>query len=992
MKALSTLLVFMALALGLAPSAQGAFGLEDFDVTFTNQDGSPATQAGSHPFAMTTSFDLNTTPGKVLEGEIKDLGIEQIVGLVGEPGAVPRCQTDKFLESNPPEGRESKCPDSTAIGVAVAQLSEPKSSSGVPAEAAVYNLVPPPGVAAKIGFVARTVPVTVELGVNPEPPHNVIAKLTDTSQAAQLFGSSVTLWGDPANPVHDPFRGFCAALGTEPGGVIKSRGSCSVGTPEVPFLTLPRACAGPLTTSYVADSWQEPGGYLINGDPDLSDPNWLSGSAETHDASEPPVPLGITGCGKLPFHPTITAKPTTLAAESPTGLDFSLDVKDEGLTSAKEGAVANSDIKKAVVTLPQGFSTNPSLAEGLNVCSEADLARETVNSAPGEGCPNASKIGTVEVETPLLEENVNGSIFAATPYENSAGNSLLALYMVLKNPTLGIMIKQPIKVEPDPVTGQLTTVAENLPQLPFSHFKLHFREGTRSPLASPPGCGSYDARAVLTPWSGTAPITTTTTFQIIVGPESGPCPSGGTPPFHPGLEAGTINNAAGSYSPFYVHLTRKDSEQEITHFSIKLPPGLVGKLAGIPFCPDAAIVAAKARTGPHGGAEELASPSCPAASEIGHTLVGAGVGPSLAYAPGKVYLAGPYHGSALSIAAITAAKVGPFDLGTVVVREALRINPETAEVFIDATGSDPIPHIIQGIPVHLRDIRVYVDRPNFTLNPTSCAPTSTASTVLGSGLDFGSEADDQPITVTSRFQAADCASLGFAPKLALSLKGGTKRNQVPAFKAVLTYPKGSYANIAKAQVTLPKSAFLDNEHIGTICTRPVFNEGAVPGEKCPAASVYGHAQAITPLLDEPIEGPVFLRANGGERNLPDLVAALHSGKINVNLVGFIDSVHKKGSETSLIRNTFALVPDAPVTKFTLEMAGGKKGLLINSTNLCKSTNKALAAFTGQNGKRHDFEPVLKPLGCKGKGKPKKANKRQGRPYAGGWATGLLGGW
>jgi hypothetical protein len=563
----------------------------------------------------------------------------------------------------------------------------------------------------------------------------------------------------------------------------------------------------------------------------------------------------------------------------------------------------------------------------------------------------------------LLEENVNGSLFIAKPYENPFG-SLLALYMVIKNPTLGIIVKQALKVENDPVTGRITTVADNLPQLPFSHFKLHFREGTRSPLASPPLCGTYNASAVLTPWAGGAPITTTSAFQIISGPGAGGCPSGTSQPFKPGLEAGTLNNAAGRYSPFYVHMTRNDGEQEITHFSIKLPPGVSGKLAGIPFCPDAAIAAAKARTGPHGGEEEIASPSCPKASEVGRTLAGAGVGPSLAYAPGKVYLAGPYNGSAMSIAAITAAKVGPFDLGTVVIRSALKVNPETAEVFVDATGSDPIPHIIKGIPVHLRDIRVYVDKPEFVLNPTNCERTSTASTVLGSGTDFGSEADDQPITVTSPFQAADCASLGFGPKLALSLKGGTKRGDTPAFKAVLTARKGD-ANIGKAQVTLPHSEFLEQSHIKTICTRAQFKAGETPGEKCPAASVYGYAKAITPLLDEPLQGPVYLRSSS--HPLPDLVAALNSGKIDIALAGRIDSV--KGGR---IRNTFEAVPDAPVTTFTLTMQGGKKGLLVNSTNLCKSTNRALADFTGQNGKKHVFNPVLKPLGCKGK----KAKKKQ----------------
>jgi len=311
--------------------------------------------------------------------------------------------------------------------------------------------------------------------------------------------------------------------------------------------------------------------------------------------------------------------------------------------------------------------------------------------------------------------------------------------------------------------------------------------------------------ADLYPYSNpTVPLHDTSSFQITTGPEGQGCPSGATPPFHPNLEAGTTNNAAGTYSPFYTHLSRKDSEQEITHFSIKLPPGVIGKLAGVSSCSDAAIAAAKAREREGGGQEELSSPSCPANSEIGHSNVGSGVGNVLAYAPGKLYLAGPYHGSALSIVSITAAKVGPFDLGTVVVRFALNIDHETAEVSVDGVGSDPIPHIVDGIPIHLRDIQAFVDRPNFTLNPTSCKKTSTASTVLGSGLNFASEADDQPFTATSPFQVGSCASLGFKPKLALSLIGGTKRGDTPKLKAVLTARPGD-ANIGSAQVTLPHS-------------------------------------------------------------------------------------------------------------------------------------------------------------------------------------------
>jgi hypothetical protein len=931
--------VGLTAASSLAPAAALAdFGLRpDVDITFTSADGAPATEAGSHPYAMTTTLNFNTIVdpdlGEIPDQAARDITLELPPGQVAEAAAIPRCSSVVFIES------PVDCPDNAAIGKTVLTVNDPDSTFTV----AVYNLTPPPGKVIKLGFVILTVPVTIEISLKDSPPYNGVVELTNIPQPVAFYSSETTIWGNPADPAHDDERGKC----------LYSDGLCPAGIPERPFLTLPRSCTGPLASSVETDSWQNPG-------------VWLRYELLSHDTSVPPNPLGTTGCAKLGFKPSIAAQPTTKAAQSPTGLDFSLDVNDEGISNPS--GLAQSDIRKTVVTLPEGFSVNASIAEGLEVCSPAQVARETPFSEAGAGCPNASKIGTVEVESKLLEEPINGALYQAAPYDNPF-NSLIALYIVIKNPKLGIKVVQPLKVETDPVTGRLTTVAEDMPQLPFSHFKLHFREGARSPLASPPKCGTYNAEATLYPWAGGAPVTTTSAFSIISGPESKPCPSGGLPPFKPGLIAGSINNAAGRFSPFNIRLSRTDSEQEITHFSIKLPPGITAKLAGVPYCSDAQIAAATARTGPHGGAEEMASPSCPAASEIGRTLVGSGVGSALAYAPGKIYLAGPYHGSNLSIVAITAGVVGPFDIGTVVVRTALKIDPETAEAFIDATGSDPIPHIIKGIPVHLRDIRVYTDRPNFVLNPTDCTRTSTASTVLGSGLDFGSEADDRPITVSTPYQAADCASLPFKPKLGLKLIGGTKRGAHPAFKATLKMNGIGEAGIARAEVTLPKSEFIENAHFNTICTRVQFKAGAGNGANCPAGSIYGKARAVTPILGEPLTGPVFLRSS--EHQLPDLVVALHNSQVDFDLVGHVDSV--KGR----LRNTFEAAPDAPVSSFVLEMKGGKKGLFVNSTNLCKGTHRAESNFTGQNGKEFNTKPELK-VKCKGKARKGKAAKQKRR--------------
>lgn len=924
MKRLVTLLVGLSIFC-IPTTAQAAFGLKSLDVTLAGQEGKPALQAGSHPVALTTTIALNMIEdpklGVVPDGAAKDITIELPPGFVADTTAVPRCPAATFIEATTPG--TPQCPDASVVGFTLVEVNSPGETYSLP----LYNLAPPPGRLLKLGFIVLGTPVTIEVGLNPKPPFNGFVSVSNISQVVSFYSSETTVWGVPASHAHDSERGICLIEG----------GLCPVETPERPFLTMAGSCEGSLAANFKADSWQNPGVF------DEPPPVLI------HGENEAAAPL--TGCSSLLFKPSIAAQLTNQSASSPSGLDYSLDVNDEGLTSPT--GRAQSEVRKAVVTLPEGFTTNPSVAAGLEGCSEADLARETITSAPGAGCPNASKIGSLEVESPLVEEALDGSIYVAKPFDNPFG-SLLALYMVIRNSDLGILVTQPLKVETDPLTGRITTVAENLPQLPFSHFTLHFRQGARSPLATPPGCGSYDATSVLTPWSGNAPFETTSTFEVVTGPEGGACAS--EAPFGPGLTAGTLSNSAGRFSPFNLRLARTDAEREIANFSIKMPPGLVAKLAGIPFCSDAAIEAARARTGPAGGQEELDGPSCPQASEIGHTLVGAGVGPSLTYAPGKVYLAGPYHGSPLSLVAITAAKVGPFDLGTVVVREALRIDPVTAEVSTDAASSDPLPRIVKGIPVHLRDIRVYVDRPEFTLNPTSCSRTSIGSTLLGEGPGLPAGGSSS-VTVSTPFQAADCASLGFKPKLSLGLTGGTRRGSHPALRAVLQ-PRAGDANPSKISVRLPHSEFLEQGHIRTICTRVQFAAGAGNGAQCPAGAVYGRARAWSPLLSDPLEGPVFLRSS--DHPLPDLVLALH-GLIDFDAVGRITSV--KGG----IANTFDFVPDVPITKVVVNFQGGKKGLLVNSTNICLGQHRATANFSAQNGRAYTAKSPLKAKCGKGRG-------------------------
>jgi hypothetical protein len=927
-------LAALAVSLIVPAAAQADFGFSpgSVEVAALDSNGGVETQAGSHPGSFAVSFDLNTeADGSSQGGEMRDVIAELPPGFTGNPQAIPRCTRQQF------EGPSPHCPGETQVGV----LRAVAPGAGGETVNPIYNITPPPGVATQLGFALFNFVPLQYASVQPERGYGLIVAAPNIP--LEITSVTETIWGTPGDKSHDSER-LCADT---PQGTI----GCSVPGAHPPYLTMPANCGEAMTTVKVS-SKSGPGHYVEE-------------TAPFSDAVGDPSPL--TGCDSVPFSPKIASQPTTKLAENPSGLDFELKLPNQGLLGA--GAIVETEPRKAVVTLPEGVTVNPSLAEGVATCSEAQYATERIDSPAGAGCPEASKLGSVHVLSPLLEEPVEGSVYLATPYENRFG-TLAAMYMVARAPERGILVKQAGKIEFDPSSGRITTTFDDLPPLPFSSFKLHFREGARAPLSTPQACGEYQTIARFTPHSAkddSEAITTTGSFQIDHGADGGACPSGGLPPFRPGLIAGSINNAAGRFSPFNVRLFRTDSEQEFTRFSIKLPPGVVGKLAGIPFCPDAAIAAAKARTGIHGGEEELNSPSCPKASEIGRSLAGAGVGQVLAYVPGKLYLAGPYHGSAISLVAITAAMAGPFDLGTVVIRQAFKIDPETGEVFIDATGSDPIPHIIKGVTVHARDIRAYTDRPNFVLNPSSCKRTSTASTLLGSGLDFSSEADDRPVTVSTPFQAADCAALPFKPRLSLKLKGGTRRGSHPALKAVLRMNGIGEAGIRRTRVTLPKSEFIENAHFNTICTRVVFKQGVHPGEKCPSGSIYGKAVVTTPLLDEPLTGPVFLRSS--EHQLPDVVAAIHNGEIDVTLVGRVDSV--KGR----LRNTFEATPDAPVGSAVISLFGGKKGLFVNSTNLCKGTHKAEASFTGHNGKQWDKKPELVATGCKGKAA--KRHKRKG---------------
>ena len=688
---------------------------------------------------------------------------------------------------------------------------------------------------------------------------------------------------------------------------------------------------------------------------------------------EAPVTLQpVTECENLHFDSNFKFEPSNTKVDSTASFRSELTVPEEGLTNPTK--LATPEIKETVVKLPKGVTLNPSGADGLASCSEFQIGLlNEIDPATGlpvpkampnplrfskdpQTCPEASKIGTLELKSALLEEPLNGALYLAAQGKGNPFGSLFALYLVIEDPRHGVFIKLPGEIEANRETGRLETTFENLPQLPFTYLRLNLKGGDRSALASPTTCGTYTTTAVNTPWSAPEsgpPTESSQSFETNQGPDGGPCAK--TPqerPFNLGLSAGTDSTVAGAHSPLTFQITRPDGSQELNTLDLGTAPGLVASLKGVPEC-----TATNASIEHKTGKQEEANPSCSAASQIGRTLTGAGAGPTPFYSSGKLYLAGPYKGAPLSVVAITPAVAGPFDLGNVVVRTALFVNRSTAQV---TAKTDTIPPILEGVPLRIRDVRVILDRKDFALNPTNCE--ASAITVHATG-NSGVTKD-----LSSRFQVGGCDKLNFAPKLTAKVTGGTKRGDHPAFTAELNYPPGAgYANIRDVQVALPHSEFLDQSHINTICTRVQAAANA-----CPQGSIYGYAEATTPLLDGVLKGPVFLKSS--DHQLPDLAIALkgpESQPVEVEFQGRIDSVHAQ------IRNTIEGLPDVPVTKFVLKMKGGKKGLLVNSRNLCQGKPGRMTVNTAaQNNKTADSRPVLgNSCGKAKKGKKSKAHKK-----------------
>ncbi|MET0600801.1 MAG: hypothetical protein ABW167_02325 [Baekduia sp.] len=906
MAVLASALVWCA-AVTMASTAHAEFGVTSWDGIAVQQDGTAVTQAGSHPYSATTTLELNVSGpdgGKTVDGSVKNVIVNLPPGLIGNPGAVPTC-TNAEMESN--AANFGGCPSSTQVGTAnvrAVALGSVFSAGAVPVP--LFNMKPPPGVAAQFAFAVVGQIIRLNARVRAGGDYGVDVMLKDSGQGIALGGTTATFWGVPSDRAHDGER-FCGLYGPP--------NPCASDAPHRAFLSLPTSCTGPQPTTVTVDSWQQPGVFH-------------SASFLSHD--EHGQPVGVSGCDRVPFDPTMSVKPTTSSAGEPTGLAVDLVTPQ----NTNPDGLAQAHLRKAVVTLPPGMTINAASADGLGACSTEQVALSSPDPAQ---CPDSSKVGTVRIDTPLVDHPVEGGVYLARQGANPF-NSLLAVYLAVDDRQTGTVIKLPGLIEADAVTGRLQATFDNNPQLPFERLHVEFKTGPRAPLTNPSTCGTYTTHAELTSWASSTPVSSDSTTTIDQGCDQ-------AAKFEPTFSAGTTNPTAGASSSFVLDFGRPSGQQTLSTIETKLPTGLLGMVGQVPQCPEV----------------QAAAGTCGAESRIGHVQAASGTGsdpvwlPQAGKAPTAVYLAGPYKGAPYSLSIVVPAQAGPFDLGSVVVRVALFVDPLDAHVTAKA---DPLPTILQGIPLDVQEVRVTLDRPGFMLNPSSCAEKQITAAITSS--------QGAAVSRATRFHVDGCNALRLAPKLDLALtgKGQTTDGKHPAVTANLTQPAGGQANIKKVRVALPLSLALDPDNANGLCE---FVDGSKVEPTCPKNSIVGTATAVTPILDEPLSGPVYFVKNvrkdaktGREiRTLPKLVIPL-TGQNGVKLT----LTGTSNVENDQLVTTFDNIPDAPVSSFKLDIIGGKGGILtISDADICKATQNADQQIDGQNGKQADATVAIQTPSC-----------------------------
>jgi hypothetical protein len=911
------------------------FGFLGSDGWFGSVDGTVDTQAGSHPYDFTYSFDVNTaittTTGATEEslsptGRIRNLAVKLPPGFVGNPTAVPQC-TRQQLD-------KEECPASTQVGVISVgnSLFSNYFHRPYPLPQQVYNIVPPPGVPARFGFMLFGTETFIDATVRSGGDYGITAHANDIVQksvnglAFEIINSRLTLWGEPSDPAHDDERWSPSC-----------QEGCSSSAQRVPFLTLPTACpseAQPVSAS--VNTW-EPGGF--------GETSFLF-----HTGGD--LPSSFTGCDHLGFAPSISVAPDTSAADTPAGLTVDVHVPQEGLTTP--GAVATSNIKDTTVALPAGLVINPGQAAGLQACqpSEAHVG-DGKEDAPS--CPNASKVGTVQIATPLLKEDLEGNVYVlqSNPPELKllvAASGEGVNIKLVGNASLCEKTAEVIDGKACEAAGQIITKFSETPELPFTDFKLSFSGGAQAALATPTNCGTYSTASDFTPWSTpyVGDVFPSSNFAISSGPGGSGCPASPLP-FAPSLTAGSTTDQAGGFTSFSLLLQSGDGQQRIEKLQFKAPQGLSGMLSAVPLC----------------GEPQAQAGTCSAASQIGHASVAAGPGPYPLTIPqpgnpeSPIYLTGPYEGAPFGLTIVTHVLAGPFNLGTIVTRARIEVDIHTAQITVT---TDPLPQVVAGVPTDLRLVDSVIDRPGFMFNPTNCNPSSFSGTATGTPPP-GVGGPGATAAISSHFQVGSCQSLKFAPSFKVSTSGKTSRSKGASLDAKVIYPAvplaanqaAGEANIASVKVDLPKQLPSRLTTLQKACTAAQFNTNPAG---CPSASVIGHATAITQVLPVPLVGPAYFVSHGGEA-FPSLIIVLQGYGVTVDLVAttFI-------SHAGITSSTFKTLPDVPFKSFDLNLPEGKYSALAANGNLCTAKLAMPTAFTGQNGAKINESTPIAVTGCK----------------------------
>ena len=923
------------------------FGIENYEFVPEEEGGQVDTQAGSHPFQVTSTFALNQTATEPYQpAQPKDQYFDLPVGFVGDPTVFPQCTVAQFDEN---AGEYiNGCPADTAIGVAmITSKTVGRSAGGVFSlftfEVPLFNLEPSVGEPARFGFDVVSNPVVLDTAVRTGENYGLVVKVHDTTQLPAFLEARVSIWGVPGDPRHDSSRGWSCGYSEAEALEFVCPGGTSVPKP-LPLLTMPTSCAFPFETSATADSWAKPG--------EFTKPVVYSLQNETGE------PLSLDGCNRLPFDPTISVAPDSTNASTPTGLSVGVHVPQDATLNAY--GLAESSVKNTTVALPAGVQIAPGGADGLEACSEPEIGYLPGQSSPPRElsftdglpapketpqepfCPNGAKIGTAEIQTPLLPNPLTGAVYLAQQNSNPFG-SLVAMYVVAEDSVSGVLIKVAGQVHLDPVTGQIVTTFENTPELPFENLNLHFFGSARAPLSTPPLCGAYTTTSNIEGWAGNPASTPSSTFDINAGPNGAPCAD--PRPFTPGFQAGSLNLQAGSFTPFELTMTRPDADQTLSRVEMQMPPGLLGTLSNVKLCPE----------------PQASQGTCGPESLIGETTVSAGLGNDpYTVTGGKVYITTGYKGAPYGLSIVNPAKAGPFDLGQVIVRATISVDPHTAALTIK---SDPLPTIIDGIPLQIQHVNVSVNREKFTFNPTNCNKTQINGTL--------SSTEGVSTPVSTSFQVTNCATLAFKPKLTANTSGKTSRTSGASLHVKLTYPDGPYdANIARVKVDLPKQLPSRLTTLQKACPAAVFEANPA---SCPAASIVGHATATTPVLPVPLEGPAYFVSHAGEE-FPSLIVVLQGYGTSVDLVGttFINT------KTNITSSTFKSVPDVPVGTFELTLPQGKYSALAATANLCSTKLAMPTAFVGQNGAELHQSTPISTTGC-GKHAAKKKAKAKRKP-------------